>query len=78
MANLRAQASSNGSGSKEITVQVGLVGVGVEDGVVVVVDDNGTGLSNGHRGLGSSMLDSVSRGWELSALDPGARLRVVL
>ena len=64
--------------AKEIVVQVGLVGVGVEDGVVVVVDNNGTGLSNGHRGLGSSMLDSVSSSWELSALDPGSRLRVVL
>ena len=64
--------------AKEIVVRVELVGVGVEDGVVVVVDDNGTGPSNGQRGLGSSMLDSVSSSWELSALDPGARLRVVL
>jgi len=48
------------------------------EGVVVVVEDNGGGPGNGKPGLGSSLLDSVSGTWELSATDSGARLHVVL
>ena len=44
--------------------------------VVVEVEDDGRGPTGGPPGLGSSLLDSVSRTWELHALPTGARLTV--
>ena len=64
--------------AKAMSVRVGSTGTDVADGVVVVVEDNGNGSGDGERGLGSSMLDGVSSRWELSALEPGSRLRAVL
>lgn len=64
--------------AKAITVRVELTETHVGEGVVVVVEDNGSGPGDGERGLGSSMLDAVSSSWELSALEPGSRLRVSL
>ena len=49
---------------------------GTSADVLVEIDDNGAGPQYGSRGLGSSLLDSVSNSWELIALTPGARLRV--
>ena len=46
--------------------------------VLVEIDDNGVGPQRGQRGLGSSLLDSVSDAWELTAQTSGARLRVRL
>ena len=46
--------------------------------VNVEVDDNGIGPQRGLPGLGSSLLDSVSPVWKLSALPVGARLSVEL
>ena len=46
--------------------------------VNIEVDDNGTGPQRGLPGLGSSLLDSVSPVWKLSALPVGARLSVEL
>lgn len=47
-------------------------------GVVVEVEDNGVGPMGGPRGLGSSLLDSVSDSWELTPSMSGARLLVQL
>ena len=64
--------------AKVITVLVEPTESSAADGIVVVVEDNGSGPGDGERGLGSSMLDAVSERWELSALEPGSRLRAVL
>lgn len=64
--------------AKNITVRVEPADAPTRESIVVVVEDDGSGPGNGKPGLGSSMLDSVSRSWELSALQPGARLRVNL
>lgn len=45
-------------------------------GVLVVIDDDGSGLSDATPGLGSSLLDSVSEEWSLNAQESGASLRV--
>lgn len=55
-------------------IQVRITGTSAD--VLVEIDDNGAGPQDGSRGLGSSLLDSVSNSWELIALTPGARLRV--
>lgn len=49
-----------------------------DSSVIVEVDDNGSGPHEGTPGLGSSLLDSVSPVWNLSALPNGARLSVEL
>ena len=57
-------------------IHVRITGTAAE--VLVEIDDNGVGPQRGQRGLGSSLLDSVSDAWELTAQTPGARLRVQL
>ena len=42
--------------------------------VVIEVEDDGRGPTGGRPGLGSALLDSVSRTWELHAIPTGARL----
>ena len=49
-----------------------------DSSVSVEIDDNGRGPQHGSPGLGSSLLDSVSPAWQLSARPVGARLRVEL
>ena len=49
-----------------------------DSSVSVEIDDNGRGPQHGARGLGSSLLDSVSPEWRLSARPVGARLSVEL
>lgn len=44
--------------------------------VLIVINDNGIGPQRGPRGLGSSLLDSVSSSWELTTQSPGTRLLV--
>ena len=59
----------------------GAISVGVEDAsgrIVVVVQDDGAGPQNGAPGLGSSLLDSLSKNWELAAGKQGSLLRAVL
>ena len=46
--------------------------------VNIEVDDNGRGPQDGPAGLGSSLLDSLSPVWKLSAIPVGARLSVDL
>ena len=46
--------------------------------VNIEVDDNGRGPQDGPAGLGSSLLDSLSPVWNLSAIPVGARLSVEL
>ena len=57
-------------------IHVRITGTAAE--VLVEIDDNGVGPQRGQRGLGSSLLDSVSDAWELTAQTSGARLRVQL
>jgi len=47
-------------------------------GVIVVIDDDGSGPVDVTRGLGSSMLDAISENWSLNASQQGAMLRVEL
>lgn len=49
-----------------------------EGAIAIVVDDDGDGPKHGKAGLGSSLLNSVSNSWELTALPRGARLFVQL
>lgn len=48
------------------------------DVLVVEVEDDGDGPGRGRPGLGSALLDSVSRSWELRAAPNGSLLRVRL
>lgn len=61
-------------GATEVHVRI----TGTIAEVLVEIDDKGIGPQRGQRGLGSSLLDSVSDAWELTARTPGARLRVQL
>ncbi len=57
----------------------GAISVSVEEAnnqIVVVVEDDGAGPQGGAPGLGSSLLDSVSAHWQLTARGTGARLTV--
>jgi len=67
-------------GAKAISVRVseGQEGSASGGDVVVVIEDNGSGPGSGNAGLGSSLLDSVSQTWELTATGSGARLSVVM
>ena len=51
---------------------------GTDADLLIEIDDNGIGPQRGPRGLGSSLLDSVSGSWQLTARSPGARLLVRL
>ena len=57
-------------------IQVRITGTDAD--VLVEIDDNGFGPQRGPRGLGSSLLDSVSSAWALTALPIGARLHVTV
>ena len=48
------------------------------EGILLRIDDDGCGPQDGPRGLGSALLDSLSREWSLTPLDHGARLSVLL
>lgn len=49
-----------------------------DTGVLIVIEDDGTGPTGAAPGLGSTLLDSVSNDWELSALATGGSLHVHL
>lgn len=52
--------------------------VNEDDGIVVTIHDNGRGPQGGAKGLGSSLLESVSSAWELRSFPSGTSLRVQL